>query len=219
MSDDRHIFVSVGSTSNSGHEAFVCAIEDRLRSEGMIPHTVNRNTFSSDAPLEAVSELLKTCSGAVVIALERSYFPSGVEKRGSPQSKELSEVKLPTAWNQIEAALAYSRAMPLLVVVERGLKEEGLLERGYNWYVQNVEPSPTALVSAEFNGIFSSWKGKVLSYSSTASPTPPPKSNVGDWTIGEILSSLKPAQLWSFLAALAAVVAGAFLVGAKLHGH
>jgi hypothetical protein len=58
-----------------------------------------------------------------------------------------------------------------------------------------------------------------LSYSSTASPTPHAKSDVGDWTIGEILSSLKPAQLWSFLAALAAVVAGAFLVGGKLHGH
>ena len=45
-----------------------------LRSEGLIPHTVGRNTFSSDAPLKKITELLDGCEGAVVIALERLFF-------------------------------------------------------------------------------------------------------------------------------------------------
>jgi hypothetical protein len=38
-------------------------------------------------------------------------------------------------------------------------------------------------------------------------------------TIAELVGSLKPAQLWSLLAALAVLIAGAFSLGAKLGGH
>jgi hypothetical protein len=41
------------------------------------------------------------------------------------------------------------------------LKEEGLLERGYDWYVQRVKCEPTALHSLEFNGVLFSWKEKL----------------------------------------------------------
>jgi hypothetical protein len=219
MNDERHIFVSVGGTANSQQEDFVRAVEDRLRGEGMIPHTVGRNTFSSDAPLKAVTELMKKCSGAVVIALERSFFPSGISKRGGPQQAVLSEIKLPTPWNQIEAAMAYSVSLPLLVIVEAGLQNEGLLERGYDWYVQEVSLQPASLATAEFNGVLYSWKQKVQE----RPLDPPPQSESAarspqEMTVAQLLGSLKPAQLWSVLAALAALVAGAFLVGAKLLG-
>jgi hypothetical protein len=58
MPSELPIFVSVGSTSSDQQEAFVCAVEARLRAEGLVPHTVGRNTFSSDAPLQAVTELM-----------------------------------------------------------------------------------------------------------------------------------------------------------------
>jgi hypothetical protein len=140
MADFRDIFVSVGATANEEQEAFVRAVEDRLRSVGLTPHTVGRNTFSAGAPLKAVTELLDTCDGAVVIALERSFFPSGVDKRGGPHESQLSNIKLPTPWNHIEAAMAYSRRLPLMVVVQSDLKNEGLLEHGYDWYVQRLTP-------------------------------------------------------------------------------
>ena len=157
------VFVSVGGTSNEQQEVFVRALEDRLRSEGIVPHTVGRNTFSSDAPLKTVTELLDKCSGAVVIALERSFFTSGVDKRGGPKESSLSNVKLPTPWNQIEAAMAYSRNLPLMVVVENGLRSEGLLEHGYDWYVLWIEPVPSALATLEFNGVLADWKFKMES--------------------------------------------------------
>ena len=156
------IFVSVGSTATEQQEAFVRAVEDRLRCEGLIPYTVGRNSFSSDAPLKAVTHLMDRCSGAVIIALERTFFPSAVDKRGGPKEVTLTDVKLPTPWNQIEAAMAYSRGLPLFVIVEAGLRSEGLLEQGYDWYVQRVNPLPSALNSNEFSGVIASWKEKVL---------------------------------------------------------
>ncbi len=208
------VFVSVGGTANEAQENFVRALEDRLRVEGLVPHTVGRNTFSSDAPLKAVTALLDECVGTVVVALERSYFAQGVEKRGGPKQAGLSDVRLPTPWNQIEAAMAYSRGHPLLVVVEDGLKSEGLLENGYDWYVQWVTPEPAALSTVEFNGVLSSWKQKMLQAPKPVSARKP----IAEMTVGELLAGLKPVQLWSVLGALAVVVGGAFALGGKLSG-
>jgi len=70
----KAVFVSVGSTSTKSQEDFVRAVEDRLRIEGLEPHTVGRNTFGSEAPLKTVTQLMDKCAGAVVIALERTYL-------------------------------------------------------------------------------------------------------------------------------------------------
>jgi len=215
------IFVSVGSTATPQQEAFIRAVEDRLRSEGLVPCTVGRNMFSSDAPLRAVTELLDSAAGAVVVALERSFFPAGVEKRGGPSETVLIDTRLATPWNQIEAAMAYSRGQPLLVIVEAGLKSEGLLERGYDWFVQWVTPTPEALTSLEFNGVLASWKKKVEARAkgprSRSSATVAGSPSIGDLTIGELISGLRPGQLWSLLGAMAAMLAGAVALGAKLH--
>jgi hypothetical protein len=208
------VFVSVGGTATQEQESFVRAIEDRLQSEGLIPRTVGRNTFSADAPLKAVTELMDTCSGTVVIALERSYFPAGVEKRGGPCESSLTDVRVPTPWNQIEAAISYARGLPLLVIVEDGLKSEGLLERGYDWYVLWVKPEEAALHSNQFNGVLADWKKKISTGPKKVTPPRPP----ADLTISELINGLKPAQLWSLMVALAALTAGAFALGGKLFG-
>jgi hypothetical protein len=211
--NELNVFVSVGGTATEHQEAFVRAVEDRLRSEGLVPHTVGRNTFSSDAPLKTVTELLDRCSGTVVIALERMYFASGLERRGGPSEASLSDIRLPTPWNQIEAAMAYSRAHPLMVIVEKGLKSEGLLERGNDWYVQSVKPDATSLSTVEFNGVLASWKQKLLESSKKPSLSKP----TSEFTIAELIGGLKPAQLWGILAALILLAGGAF-TGGKVFG-
>jgi hypothetical protein len=161
---------------------------------------------------------MNTCSGTVVIALERTYFPSGIDKRGGPKESPLANVILPTPWNQIEAAMAYSKGHPLMVIVEEGLKSEGLLEKGYDWYVQSVRLIPASLATPEFNGVLASWKEQVSARKVDASNTPVPQAPKAatDMTIGELVSGMRPSQLWSLLGTLAALVAGAFALGAKL---
>jgi hypothetical protein len=212
--NELKVFVSVGGTATAQQESFVRAVEDRLRAEGLIPYTVGRNTFSSDSPLKAVVDLMNECSGTVVIALERKYFPRGIEKRGGGLEVPIADVILPTPWNQIEAAMAYSRGHPLLVIVERGISAEGLLEPGFDWYVQAVVPKAESLTTMEFNGVLASWKGKV----SAATAKPLVRGNPSEMTISELVGNTRASQLYSFLAAMAALVAGAFALGAKLHG-
>jgi len=210
------VFLSVG-TATDGHETFVRAIEDRLRSEGLTPHTAGRNAFNSERPLLAVTQLMDKCCGAVVVALERSYFPAGIERRGGKAQKSLSDVVLPTPWNQMEAAMAYSRDLPLIIIVEKGLKCEGMLQQ-YDWNVQALPADPSALHTVQFNGVLADWKDKVLKCRARQQAPKPlaAASDPSQMTIGELIGRLKPSQLWSVLVALGALVAGAFALGVKL---
>lgn len=213
----QEIFLSVGGTANDAQERFVQAVENRLRSEGLTPNTVGRNTFSVDAPLRTVEGLMDRCVGAAVLALERSYFSEGVEKRGGRNEAPLSNIGLPTPWNHIEAAMAYSRRLPLLVIVQEGLKHEGLLEPGYDWYVQTVPLDPAYLNSNQFNGVLASWKKKIDSgVPERPSDIRDGSADVSAMTLAQIVGLLKPSHLWSVLVALSAALAGAFSVGAQL---
>jgi hypothetical protein len=211
------VFVSVGGTANDRQEGFVRAVEDRLRSEGITPHTIGRNTFSADSPLRAVMELMDRCCGTVVIALERTYFPAGREKRGGPSESILSEARYPTPWNQVEAAISYARGLPLLVIVENGLEGGGLLERGHDWHIQWVEPNASALSTLEFNGVLSSWKQKMAQRGASSEVSLDDKMKPLDQlTVAELVGRMKTSQLWSVLVALAALIGGAFALGAQL---
>ena len=204
------VFLSVGSTANEEQEAFVSAIEERLRADGLEPQTLGRNSFTADAPLKGVRALMDQCDGVMVVALERYFYPDGLERRGSEKEKHLKEVLNSTAWNQIEASMGYTKNLPLMVVVGDGVRSEGLLEEGYDWYVQRVKPVPESLSTPEFNGILASWKEKIKTHKSTA-----PAIDGADLTIGQIISGLKPAQLWSILVAAAASLAVAFAIGTR----
>jgi hypothetical protein len=211
----KDVFVSVGTGLSDSQERFVVAVEARLRAIGLNPCTIGRNTFSADAPLQAVTDLMGHCAGAVVIALERFHFPSGEERPGSSRRGLLADVRMPTAWNQIEATLAYSRGLPLLVIVDERVRADGLLEKGNDWYVQDLPVDPASLSTPAFAGILDSWRSKL------SGPTPdesasPPRVDPASMTVGELFGSLKPAHLWAIVVALAAALGAAFAMGATL---
>lgn len=214
------IFVSVGTGLNPDQEAFVGAIESRLTALGLKPCTIGRNTFSTDAPLQAVAHLMERCAGAVVIALERYRFNDGVERPGSAKEKPLGPVSLPTTWNQIEAAMAYGRGLPLLVLVDERLHRDGLLEKGNDWFVLELPVDPAALDGPVFIGLLNDWRER-LHQPVKSAPAAAEKSDPIDpskMNIGQLVAALKPAQLWAVLLALAGALAGAFALGAKLIG-
>ena len=156
-----NVFLSVGRASTPEQEQFITTLEQYLNSNGLTPQTVGRTYFKNQQPLLSVAECMADCAGTIILAFERLYIQDGTERRGSKQQQPLGNVTLPTVWNQIEAAMAYALGHPLLVLVENGIKSEGLLERGYDWYVKWVELQDTAFVEPEFIGVFADWKTAV----------------------------------------------------------
>jgi hypothetical protein len=135
------VFISKGSAASNEQREFVDAVLDMLRMADLDPRIMNENEWSHEQPLKAIKKIIRECDGIVVIAFTRTKYEKGIEIR-KDENRELSNITLPTPWNHIEAAIAYSFDLPLLVVAENGLKPEGLIENGYDWrvYWSNLSP-------------------------------------------------------------------------------
>ena len=158
------VFLSVGSSFSEAQENFISAIEQYLTDNDLKPQTVGRTYFSSLQPLKAVNELMQECHGSIILALERTHLVEAVERRNSPKQVNLNNIKLTTPWNQIEAAMAYTHGHPLLVIVEDGVKHEGLMERGYDWYVLTVDDYTPPVDDPMFQAIIADWKKRVIQF-------------------------------------------------------
>jgi hypothetical protein len=152
-----NVFLSVGRTFTPRQEQFVSTIETHVAKKGLQPRTVGRNEFSHRRPLELIENLMDKSAGVLVIALERVLIETGLEKRGASDQTTISNETFPTPWNQIEAAFACAKRLPLMVIRETGVRPEGLLEGRYEWYVHSTNLDPAFVNTPEFNGMLDSW--------------------------------------------------------------
>lgn len=159
------IFLSVGRAATPQQEKFVEATQSLLRANGFNPRTVGRTDFESEKPLKTILDVMQECRGTVVIAFERIHFERGTELAGGENATALENVSLPTVWNQIEAGMAYALGHPLLAIAESRLRNEGLLEKGYDWFVEWVELDIPSLEERNFTEAFKAWKKRVESAS------------------------------------------------------
>jgi hypothetical protein len=156
-----NVFLSCGGVSTETQERFVRAVERHFEANGLRPLTIGRNVFDHGQPLKLVDKVMRRCAGAAILAYERLHIADGKDRRGSPREQAVQNVLTPTPWNQIEAALAYSLRLPLLVIVEKGLRQEGLLEAGYDWRVVSLDISHPPEHDASFGPTFRSWRKQV----------------------------------------------------------
>ena len=67
--------------------------------------------------------------------------------------------------------------------------------------------------------MLASWREKVLArHQAPVAPAAAPAVDPTKLTMGEILGALKPTQLWTIVLGAAAIVGGAFSLGARLLG-
>lgn len=208
------VFISKGSAATQEQRAFVDAVLEMLDTVGLSARIMGENEWSHEQPLKAIRKIIKECDGAVVIAFTRTQFHEGLELK-IDQTLPISNIKLPTTWNHIEAAMAYSYELPLLVVAENGLKSEGLIEDGYDWRVYWTDMNPEEVKSDSFKGFLQSWKAAVEEKRLSPSSSEVDLSKVG---LGKLISMISLPQLWKLIGVLATVIAlvagGSYKLGA-----
>ena len=213
------VYISVGSAPTALQAEAADTIFLALETAGLSPRQMEKNEWSYDQPLRSIRRVIEECDGAVVIAFSRYHFLSGTERKKNGAEEPLIDVHLPTVWNQIEAAMAYTRSLPLLVVAEHGLREDGLLEGRYDWRVFWTDFTPEHLRSEAFRGYLDSWKHAVLDRAKS-----PPESDKLDsgglskMTVPQLLRILSLRQAYAVLSALLTLLVGtaaiAFAAGA-----
>jgi hypothetical protein len=204
-----NVFLSVGRPSSAVQAEFLERFVQFLATRGLDAKIVGKNYFKNQQPLRSIQECMADCAGVVILAWERTFIASGEERRGSPERVDRSGARLPTIWNQVEAALALGSQLPLLVVVERGLHLEGLLAKTFDWYVKEVDLSSEAFQDRELGELVDAWKLQMAERQPSASRalnaigSPPPAEK----TIAQLMGELKTSHLWSVIVAIVTALA------------
>lgn len=158
-----NVFVSVGGGRTPDQDRFVESVYRQIKSVGLTPLILDDYGAANTQPLTDVARRMDRCYGAVVIAFERTFIEKDVSRRNVPdRENRVDGTRLPTVWNQIEAAIAYTRGLPLLVLVEHGLSDEGMLESRYDWRVTWVDIAQDLANAPKFASIFKDWSRSVL---------------------------------------------------------
>ena len=127
-----------------------------LESHEFRPRTLGTTDYPSKAPLDEVIELMAKCEGAIILGLPQIAIATGTVK-----DRAVANICLSTEWNHIEAALAYARNLPLLLVhhheVSRGIFDRGTL----NCFVYDRDlTDPSWPLAKDLTGALTNWRSK-----------------------------------------------------------
>lgn len=203
------VFVSAGTPANDAQRIFRDAVVNAIKLAGFTPRLMDSRDWDYRNPLRGVTRAMSECHGVVVVAYARFQIDSGAELREGG-GRPLESIAFPTAWNQIEAAMAYEKGLPLLVVAEKRLRREALLDSGNDVKPYWTDLDPTIGYSDGFQGYLRSWKEDV---ELVARKPPEPDSPV---TFGQLLKLLPWYELLAIIVTLISSLIGAVSVGYRL---
>lgn len=124
---------------------------------------MTRSSYDMDAPLAGIRRMMVGCCGLLCVAFRRSLAIQLNVRAGAPSEQSLSNVWLSSPYSQIEPAMAFQLGLPILILRERGVLAEGVLEPGVTGqYLPDFDCSDIeALGNSEWSQITNQWIGRV----------------------------------------------------------
>jgi hypothetical protein len=168
MSYKIPIFLSYPKPYLVRQEQFVEKIKIILDGKGFLARTLGVTDYDMEEPLTAIRRLMLECNGIITIAFRRTFIEKGAIKPSSDNdeiSSNLSESWITSPYSHIEPAMAFQIGLPVLIIREKGVIADGVLEKGIIGIYQ-PEFSLDAdvdkyLNSNEWNQILGKWDGYV----------------------------------------------------------
>jgi hypothetical protein len=127
------IFLSYPKPFLKRQENFIEKINEYLLERNLAPRTLGVTDYDMDVPLTAIRRLILESNGLITIAFRRSLINDGVRKPNSDIGEveyNLSGKWLTSPYCQIEPAMAYQIGLPVLILREKGVIDDGILEKG-----------------------------------------------------------------------------------------
>jgi hypothetical protein len=116
--------------------------------------------------MRAIREAMLLCNGAVIVGLARRFAPVTVDRFNSPKKVVQNRVFTSTPWNHLEAGMAYQLDLPLLILKEKAILPEGILDQALSEYlVFEFDPKTQASgLSKELKETIAAWTREVIEY-------------------------------------------------------
>ncbi|HEX6372364.1 MAG TPA: hypothetical protein VF006_25820 [Longimicrobium sp.] len=165
------VFLSYPKPCFRTQEEFIGRIRAYLEQRGFGPRTLGVTDYDMDAPLTAIRRLMSESNGLITVAFRRTFVEKGTARLRTDVAQltetPVNDTWMTTPWAHIEPAMAYQLGLPVLILREKGVLADGMLERGVvGLYMPEFDldrPADEYFGSAEWNGIIGKWEGYVRS--------------------------------------------------------
>lgn len=124
-----NIFVSRPNALDKNQKSTIQIIQELLETRGMCARTIGATDFPNVSPMKAVEQLMRQCSGAVILGFPQMIVQKGIAKPSTHQETSIKNKLLPTPWNQIEASMAFMLGLPMLIIRNQGI-DGGIFDVG-----------------------------------------------------------------------------------------
>ncbi|MCY4086247.1 MAG: hypothetical protein OXG37_05000 [Actinomycetia bacterium] len=153
----KPVFVSQPTWVPPEHRPGLDKFKNLLWEHDLDPRSIGITDIPSQVPLDEVIKLLEHCYGAIILGIPQIEVQSGKLKG----VKITSPFSLGTEWNHIEAALAYSLQLPVLVIhdvtVGRGIFDRGAA----NAFIHAVDfSSDSWSLTDRISGVLETWSDR-----------------------------------------------------------
>jgi hypothetical protein len=163
------IFLSYPKPCFGNQQEFIARIREHLERRGFGPRTLGVTDYDMDAPLKAIRRLMQESNGLITVAFRRTFVKEGTARFRTDvhnlKETTIDGTWLTTPWAHIEPAMAYQLGLPVLIFREKGVLDDGILERGVvGLYMPEFDlstPIDDYFSSGEWNGIIGKWEGYV----------------------------------------------------------
>lgn len=159
------IFLSHPRPATAAQARFAEELGAYLADRGFVARTLGVTDYDMNAPLRAIRRTLLECNGVLTVAFRRMLVVEG-RVLTTAGAETVGGAWLTSPWSHIEPALAYEMGLPVLHVRERGVRAEGIIERGVlglcgpELDLEADEPS-MYLCSPEWISVAGTWEGYV----------------------------------------------------------
>ncbi|UFW51094.1 MULTISPECIES: hypothetical protein [Bradyrhizobium] len=159
------IFLSYPKPHKNVQAKFIEAIKAHLVAQGLSPQTMTRSNYDMDAPLAGIRRLMIGCCGLLGVAFRRSYSEHFAIRDGADIQSISTELKqkvwLTSPYMQIEPAMAYQLGIPILLMKEKGVLAEGVIEQGVTGqYLPEFDPE-NVTEPFDWSNAMNQWIGRV----------------------------------------------------------
>lgn len=162
------IFLSYPKPHMKCQKEFIDEIILYLEGRGFQPRTLGVTDYDMNEPLTAIRRLMLESNGLLTIAFRRGFIQKGIGKHNSDlgeKTYDLSGQWISSPYCQIEPAMAFQIGLPILILREKGVIADGILEKGVTGtylpeFDLNISPSDY-FNSEEWKQIIGKWEGYV----------------------------------------------------------
>ncbi|OFE14252.1 hypothetical protein BA895_11635 [Humibacillus sp. DSM 29435] len=131
------IFLSRPTPHEQGQQRLLDQVSRHLERRGLAPRTIGYTDYGRH-PMNDIRGVLADCNGLFALAFRRTQIIRGHDRPKNTVNKEnrfaspgpIRDVWLTTPYLHIEASIAFSMGLPIVLFVEEGVRMEGALENG-----------------------------------------------------------------------------------------